>query len=475
MRKVNVLGKWPIEEGDYLLGNPLSPVAVLIPTKDELGSKLQKVAIEAGAAIVGFVYTANIGLEKVIINILANPNIRWLIVTGHENKHKAGYAMIMLWRYGVDEKTRRIKCGEDRLCSEDECPTCYIPNLPLEAIERFRRQVEVVDLLVVENVDEGKLRYEDFVIGTKQFKEIPTMPVTMVLKDSHYGEGYVISPPAIVVTEKHVGKVLELVIHACIQEPENKFRREIVGRYGLEFYEFYDKGAFDDKPYIVQLQKVVETPNVKVWQIDNWHIVIQSPTFKDAYLWLLPKLEKGEIGITRPTRHGLTREVHAIIVYEKVPQFKFKEEGDKIIIEDFEFEYVPDVYPLKNYDYFKMYCEDILNGINRTGESYAYGEILREFDLKVRELPIVKVIVRDEIGYVVRDVVVTLGEYLQRAVENVVSKPYLFDVENLGKFEVNVEKTLKMLIRGVDQLKQLIENIKENPFERYHVSHFGIQ
>lgn len=42
--------------------------------------------IEVGAALSGTLHTANIGIEKVICNILANPNIRHLISEGRSLK-----------------------------------------------------------------------------------------------------------------------------------------------------------------------------------------------------------------------------------------------------------------------------------------------------------------------------------------------------------------------------------------------------
>lgn len=42
--------------------------------------RLVEVAIESGAALAGTLQTENIGIEKIIANVVANPNIRYLIL-----------------------------------------------------------------------------------------------------------------------------------------------------------------------------------------------------------------------------------------------------------------------------------------------------------------------------------------------------------------------------------------------------------
>ncbi len=54
--------------------------------------------------------TANIGLEKIIANVVTNPNIRYVVLSGKEAEgHKAGDVLIALIENGVNEK--RIKKG----------------------------------------------------------------------------------------------------------------------------------------------------------------------------------------------------------------------------------------------------------------------------------------------------------------------------------------------------------------------------
>lgn len=136
---------YPPEEGCYLRGNHYSPVAVVVILRWERErtppsiEELTRVAVETGAALAGTLQTENVGLEKVICNVVSNPNIRFLIVCGPESPgHSVGQTILALEANGVDEKKRIIG---------SEAPTPYLFNLPTEFIERFRRQVTVIDLV----------------------------------------------------------------------------------------------------------------------------------------------------------------------------------------------------------------------------------------------------------------------------------------------------------------------------------------
>jgi len=136
---------YPPEEGCYLRGNDYSPVAVCVILKWEREKmpldieNLVRVGVETGAALSGTLQTENIGLEKVICNIVSNPNIRHLIVCGPESPgHSVGDAILALVRSGVDARKRIIGA---------RAPTPYLFNIPSENVERFRKQIAVVDLI----------------------------------------------------------------------------------------------------------------------------------------------------------------------------------------------------------------------------------------------------------------------------------------------------------------------------------------
>ena len=144
MLKVSPHPDYPPEEGRYLRGNDSSPVAVAIILNNDADKvppeveKLVRAGVESGAALSGTVQTENIGFEKIVCNIVANTNIRYLVLGGPESEgHLTGEALKALFSNGVDEKKRII--GTD-------APHPFLFNLPMEFIERFRKQVTLIDL-----------------------------------------------------------------------------------------------------------------------------------------------------------------------------------------------------------------------------------------------------------------------------------------------------------------------------------------
>jgi len=143
MLKVKPDPGYPPEEGRFLRGNDYSPVAVVIiltTDPEEIPPEIEglvRAGIESGAALSGTLQTANIGIEKIICNIVANPNIRFLILGGPESEgHRTGDAIKALFRNGVDDKKRII--GTTGL-------SAVLYNVPLEFIKRFRDQLTLVD------------------------------------------------------------------------------------------------------------------------------------------------------------------------------------------------------------------------------------------------------------------------------------------------------------------------------------------
>ncbi len=144
MLKVDPAPDYPPEEGRYLRGNHYSPVAVAIilnADADKIPPEIEilvRAGIESGAALSGTVQTPNIGLEKIVCNIIANPNIRYLVLGGPESPgHSTGDALKALFRNGVDAKKKIIGT---------ESPDASLFNLTDKMIERFRQQVSLVDI-----------------------------------------------------------------------------------------------------------------------------------------------------------------------------------------------------------------------------------------------------------------------------------------------------------------------------------------
>jgi tetrahydromethanopterin S-methyltransferase subunit A len=96
-------------------------------------------------AIYGYLKTENIGVEKIVANVISNPNIRYLIVCGEDIRgHRSGTSLISLHKNGIDKQNKIID-------APGAIP--YIENLNEKAIDRFRKQVEIVDLIDINDLE----------------------------------------------------------------------------------------------------------------------------------------------------------------------------------------------------------------------------------------------------------------------------------------------------------------------------------
>ncbi|MCS3900590.1 tetrahydromethanopterin S-methyltransferase subunit A [Methanococcus voltae] len=136
---------WPVANGEYVVGNPESCVAVVT-----LGSHgLDEAAIEAGAAISGPCHTENLGIEKVIVNYISNPNIRFMVVTGSEVQgHITGQCFKALYENGI---------GDDGGIIGAKGAIPFMENVGQEPVARFQNQiVELIDM--IDSEDKGKIQ-----------------------------------------------------------------------------------------------------------------------------------------------------------------------------------------------------------------------------------------------------------------------------------------------------------------------------
>jgi len=131
---------WPPVTGEYEVGDKESPIAILVVGRGQVEIQKKHFAIK------GVLKTENVGLEKVVANIISNPNIRFLIACGKEEfGHFPGHALIGLWKNGVDDHMR-ISCERSAIP--------YLCNLDREAVERFRSQVTLIDQIYPKNAEE---------------------------------------------------------------------------------------------------------------------------------------------------------------------------------------------------------------------------------------------------------------------------------------------------------------------------------
>lgn len=122
-------------DGEFTPCTPNSCVAVVLLNIDY--TPPDKVAIY------GPLKTENIGIEKIVANIISNPHIRYLVICGEEIRgHKPGASLIALNKKGIDKNNKIID-------APGAIP--YIENLKKEAIKRFQSQIKTIDLINEKN------------------------------------------------------------------------------------------------------------------------------------------------------------------------------------------------------------------------------------------------------------------------------------------------------------------------------------
>ena len=134
---------WPPHPGEYIVGNPTGSVAICSLSSRELPPKLIAAA-GPDLAIAGRCDTENIGIEKVVLNLLANSHLRWLVLCGVDAQgHRAADAFLQLKERGVDGNMRVLESASWRP---------VLKNLTLIDVARFREQIELVNMVGVTNV-----------------------------------------------------------------------------------------------------------------------------------------------------------------------------------------------------------------------------------------------------------------------------------------------------------------------------------
>lgn len=135
--------EWPPLPGDYAVVDPGGSVAVCTLDSTPLVEALAG-GPEPGLAIVGSMRTENLGIERLVQNVVANPRIRTLILCGAETKqgvgHLAGQSLASLLEHGVDAERRIVGAQGKRP---------VLRNLDVATIERFRRQIALVSRIGV--------------------------------------------------------------------------------------------------------------------------------------------------------------------------------------------------------------------------------------------------------------------------------------------------------------------------------------
>lgn len=137
---------WPPLPGDYHVVRYRAPVAVCTLNSETLAANLADKAPE-GLALSGTMHTENLGIERVIQNVLANPHIRFLLLCGEDTEqaigHLPGQSMESLLTGGVTER-QRIQGARGK--------RPILKNVSIEQVEAFREQVELLSLIGEEDL-----------------------------------------------------------------------------------------------------------------------------------------------------------------------------------------------------------------------------------------------------------------------------------------------------------------------------------
>jgi len=215
---------WPIAKGDFHSGDANSCVAVVT-----MGSHLDEQGIcDAGAALCGSCKTENLGLEKVIANIISNPNIRFVLTCGTEVKgHLSGQTFQALHANGVE--------GGKVVGSKGAIP--FIENLDDAAIKRFQAQVELVDIMETEDL--GAIKAKIAELAGKDPGAFGEAPMVVEVKEAEGGAaGAAVAGanPQFLEIEKRLDEVetrIEFVNAEVAQRIGRKIGRDIGILYGL--------------------------------------------------------------------------------------------------------------------------------------------------------------------------------------------------------------------------------------------------
>jgi tetrahydromethanopterin S-methyltransferase subunit A len=221
--KKSAASGWPITKGEFNSGDASSCVAVVT-----MGSHLdEKGLCDAGAAICGSCMTENLGIEKVIVNVISDPNIRFIITCGTEVKgHLAGQTFKALHANGVKEG-RVVK-------AQGAIP--FIENLKDDAIKRFQEQVKIVDIMETE--DNGAIKAKIAELKAQDPGAFPADPMVIQVKEAGGAQEVAAAGvnPQFLEIEKRLNaieKKIEFTDAEVAQRVGRKIGRDIGILYGL--------------------------------------------------------------------------------------------------------------------------------------------------------------------------------------------------------------------------------------------------
>lgn len=137
---------WPPLPGDYAVIRYGAPIAICALNSAWLPPRLAEHG-PAWLSITGTLHTENLGIERIIRNVLSNPHIRFLLLCGEDTRqvvgHLPGQSLVSLFHFGMDDGGRIRKAGGKRP---------ILKNVSAAQVKAFLEQVELVELTGCEDV-----------------------------------------------------------------------------------------------------------------------------------------------------------------------------------------------------------------------------------------------------------------------------------------------------------------------------------
>ena len=136
---------WPIIPGKYEVGNNSASVAIATLNNDfSFDAKY--------VAISGRIMTENLGVTRIICNVLSNPNIRYLVLCGKEvHGHFPGDALVSFYNKGYELSKLGVITIKDTKAADPRLP--IKPECIEEVHKRLKRQITLVDLIGESNME----------------------------------------------------------------------------------------------------------------------------------------------------------------------------------------------------------------------------------------------------------------------------------------------------------------------------------
>ncbi len=160
---------WPPFPGEYVVLDKDGCGAVCTLADETLYEALRHAPL-AGVALVGMMNTENLGIERLVRNVVASPRLRWLLVCGKDSRgHRAGECLAALAEHGVDSEMRIVGATGKR---------ARLVNLSLEEVEAFRRGIRVIPKIGLNDIGEirrlaGDLENAPFAERTRVIRGAP--------------------------------------------------------------------------------------------------------------------------------------------------------------------------------------------------------------------------------------------------------------------------------------------------------------